>query len=247
MTFATTMKRRWRTAALILLLGASPAAFAADKAPGDIAPEAVQSQFEKYHPDLKFRRMGLEAYERGDFGEALKLFRKSAYYGDKPSQGMVGQMLWKGEGESADPALAYAWMDLAAERGYPTFVGLRENFWSQMDEKTRESSIAQGQAVYARYGDEVAKPRMESQLRRGRTKVTGSRAGFVGNLKILVPGPTGEWTWVRGQDIYEPRLWQSYEYWQWQDETWRKSPRGVVEIGPLSSADASPPPDMRSE
>ena len=246
MKFANTISRWWRGSALVLLVGVSAAAFAADKAPGDIAPEAVQSQFEKYHPDLKFRRMGLEAYERGDFTEALKLFRKSAYYGDKPSQGMVGQMLWKGEGEGPEPALAYAWMDLAAERGYPTFVGLREHFWKQMDATTRESSIAQGQAVYARYGDAVAKPRMESQLRRGRTKVTGSRVGFVGNLKILVPGPTGEWTWVRGQDIYEPRLWQSYEYWQWQDETWRASPRGVVEIGPLSTT-AVPPPDTQRE
>lgn len=246
MKFAITFSRGWRAAALILLLGVSATAFAADKAPDDIAPEAVQSQFERYHPDLKFRRMGLEAYERGDHVDALRLFRKSAYYGDKAAQGMVGQMLWNGEGDSADPALAYAWMDLAAERGYPTFVGLREHFWKQMDAKTRESSIAQGQAVYARYGDAVAKPRMESQLRRGRTKVTGSRTGFVGNLKILVPGPTGEWTWMRGQDIYEPRLWQSYEYWQWQDETWRASPRGVVEIGPLSTR-TLPPSDTHTE
>ena len=246
MKFAITFSRGWRAGALILLLGVSAATFAADKAPDDVAPEAVQSQFEKYHPDLKFRRMGMEAYERGDFVEALKLFRKAAYYGDKPSQGMVGQMLWEGEGEGPDAALAYAWMDLAAERGYPTFVGLREHYWKQMDEGTRASSIAQGQAVYARFGDAVAKPRMDSQLRRGRSKVTGSRVGFVGNLKILVPGPTGEWTWMRGQDIYEPRLWKSYEYWQWQDETWRKSPRGVVEIGPLSSS-TTPPSDARSE
>lgn len=245
MKSASTFLRGWRVAALSLLLGSSTA-FAADKAPDDIAPEAVQSQFEKYHPDLKFRRMGLEAYERGEFVHALKLFRKAAYYGDKPSQGMIGQMLWKGEGEASDPALAYAWMDLAAERGYPTFVGLRELYWKQLDEATRAASIDQGQAVYARYGDAVAKPRMDSQLRRGRSKVTGSRVGFVGNLKILVPGPTGEWTWMRGQDIYEPRLWQSYEYWQWQDETWRASPRGVVEIGPLSGS-ALPPADTQQE
>jgi hypothetical protein len=246
MTYSNHVSRWWRAASLMVFTMVSVAAFAADKAPDDIAPEALQSQFEKYHPDLKFRRMGLEAYDRGNFVDALKLFRKSAYYGDKAAQGMVAQMLWNGEGESADPALAYAWMDLAAERGYPTFVGLREHFWKQMDAQTREQSIKAGQAVYARYGDAVAKPRMESQLRRGRSKVTGSRAGYVGNLKILVPGPTGEWTWMRGQDIYEPRLWQSYEYWQWQDETWRASPRGVVEIGPLSTG-TLPPSDAQKE
>ncbi|MBB5209590.1 sel1 repeat family protein [Chiayiivirga flava] len=237
MSITRPVARWWRAASLICIALVATAAVAHAQAPDDIAPEAVQSQFEKYHPDLKFRRMGLEAYERGDHADALRLFRKSAYYGDKASQGMVGQMLWKGEGSDADPALAYAWMDLAAERGYPTFVGLREHFWMQMDAATRERSIEQGQAVYARYGDAVAKPRMESQLRRGRSKVTGSRTGFVGNLTILVPSATG-WTRMRGEEIHDPRLWKEYEYWQWQDETWRASPRGVVEVGPLSSGDA---------
>lgn len=221
---------------------ASPSS-AADGAPDTVAPEALQSQFEKYHPDLRFRRMGLEAYDRDQHAEALRLFKKSAYYGDKASQGMVAQMLWKGEGDAADPALAYAWMDLAAERGYPTFVGLREHFWKQMDVATREDAVARGQAVYARYGDTVAKPRMESQLRRGRSKVTGSRTGHVGNLTILVPSATG-WTRLRGEQIYDPRLWKEYEYWQWQDETWRASPRGVVEIGPLSDGTSSPDPQQ---
>lgn len=232
---------RFRLAVVTLFFAlASGAAVANADTPDDVPAEALQSQFEKYHPDLRFRRMGLEAYERGNHADALRLFQKAAYYGDKASQGMVGQMLWKGEGDDADPALGYAWMDLAAERGYPTFVGLREHFWTQMDAATRERSIDEGQAVYARYGDAVAKRRMESQLRRGRSKVTGSRVGHVGNLTILVPGETG-WRRMRGEEIHDPRLWKAYEYWQWQDETWRASPRGVVEVGPLSSSTAPPP------
>lgn len=233
------MKKILGTLLAAPLLVFALSAAAVEKAPDDIAPEAVQSQFEKYHPDLKFRRMGLEAYEKGSYANALRLFKKSAYYGDKASQAMVAQMLWKGEGESADPAEAYAWMDLAAERGYPTFVGLREHFWQQMSEDARTSSLKLGGPIYARYGDASAKPRMESQLRRGRTQTTGSRTGMVGALTIMVPSDTG-WTRMRGEDIYDSRLWKEYEYWQWQDDTWRKSPRGVVEIGPLSSGTAPP-------
>lgn len=245
MTSSRRVPRRWFVVALMSAAFAAGPAVANSGTPTDVPAEALQSQFEKYHPDLKFRRMGLEAYERGNHENALRLFQKAAYYGDKASQGMVGQMLWKGEGDDADPALGYAWMDLAAERGYPTFVGLREHFWTQMDAATRERSIDEGQAIYARYGDAVAKPRMESELRRGRSKVTGSRVGHVGNLTILVPGETG-WRRMRGEEIHDPRLWKAYEYWQWQDETWRASPRGVVEIGPLSREDA-PPPATTSE
>src|SRR5690606_37356868 len=108
------------------------------------------------------------------------------------SQAMVGEMLWKGQGTPVDRPLAYAWMDLAAERGYRGFLGFRERYWEQLDEVEREQAVSQGQAVYARYGDAVAQPRIAAVLRRARSQVTGSRTGFVGSLKIHTTGPDGE-------------------------------------------------------
>ena len=43
-------------------------------------------------------------------------------------------------------------------------------------------------------------------LRNARRNATGSRVGFVGNLKIIVPGPTGEEV-IDGSRFYDPKYW----------------------------------------
>src|SRR5690554_4984638 len=110
------------------------------------------------HPDLNNRHRGMQAYEDGRHQAALTYFRRGARYADKASQAMVAEMLWKGEGGERDPALAYAWMDLAAERGYPGFTVLRERYWAQLDQRQRQEAVARGEQVYAEYGDAVAQP-----------------------------------------------------------------------------------------
>ena len=72
--------------------------------------------------DLRFRLHGLEEFKAGRHEDAFKFFQRASFYADKPSQGMVAEMLWNGQGVAKDPALAYAWMDLAAERGYVDMV-----------------------------------------------------------------------------------------------------------------------------
>jgi TPR repeat protein len=67
------------------------------------------------HPDQRWRRMGLSAYDRKVFGFAREYFRRAARYADKASQAMYAQMLWDGQGGAVDRPLAYAWMDLAAD------------------------------------------------------------------------------------------------------------------------------------
>ena len=144
------------------------------------------------HPDLNWRLRGLDAYREGRFEEALKLFRKAARYADKPAQGMVAEMLWQGQGTARDKALAYAWMDLAAERNYPTMVLNRERYWKELDAAQRDDARARGKDVFAEYADAVAKPRLEAQLRRGRN-VTGSHAGGAAGraVSITIAGPGG--------------------------------------------------------
>lgn len=142
----------------------------------------VTAGFLSYHPDLRLRLEGIEALEDKQPEEAFKWFQRAAFYADKPSQGMVAEMLWTGQGVAKDPGLAYAWMDLAAERGYRGFLLLRERYWNQLDPAERERAIEHGQALYARYGDAAARPRLAAQLRRGRREMTGSRTGFTGNL-----------------------------------------------------------------
>ena len=207
--------------------------------------EVLTDSFLYYHPDLKYRMLGLKRFQEGQHGEAYEAFRKSAKYADKASQAMVAEMLWDGIGVPADRVMAYVWMDLAAERGYKNFVVLRERYWARLSEAERVAAAEGGAPVYAEFGDVVAKPRMEAKLRHGRRETTGSRTGMVGNLKILIPGPGG-FTSVDGSTYYAEHYWKPDTYFDWQDQIWRDPPTGSVEVGPLQST-PPPPPEQRIE
>ncbi|UWX04668.1 hypothetical protein H1235_08470 [Pseudoxanthomonas sp. NC8] len=60
------------------------------------------------HPDLKYRSEGWLAFHGGRFEEAIAHFTRAASFGDKPSQAMLAEMAWKGQGKAVDRALAYA-------------------------------------------------------------------------------------------------------------------------------------------
>lgn len=183
------------------------------------------------HPDLQNRHRGMEAYEAGRYGEAMTYFRRAARYADKPSQAMVAEMLWKGEGGTQDRALAYAWMDLAAERGYPGFTIIRERYWAELDEDRRQEAVRRGEDVYAEYGDAVAQPRIAAVLRRERRRVTGSRTGYAGFLEVLVPGPGGMMQSISGSKFYERKFWDPELYQAWHDAVWMAPNEGRVNIG----------------
>jgi uncharacterized protein len=193
----------------------------------------VSEGFLAAHPDINFRRQGLQAFEDGFLGDAVTYFTRSARYGDKASQAMLAEMYWKGTGVAQDRALAYAWMDLAAERFYPAFLALRERYWAELGASERERVVKVGEPLYAEFGDEVAKPRLERELRLGLRQMTGSRVGFRGGLTIYIPGPAGVPIAVRGSQYYAKKYWEPEKYWQWTDEIWSKPPTGRVDVGEL--------------
>lgn len=201
----------------------------------------ITAGFLSWHPDLRFRLLGLEAMKKDRPEDAIKLFQRAAFYGDKPSQGMVAEMYWNGRGVPQDKALAYAWMDLAAERGYIGFLGLRERYWNALDSGERERALQEGQAIYARYADASAKPRIAAQLRRGLSKTTGSRTGFSGNLKIYVPGPDGLGESIDGSKFYDERYWNPDQYQQWHDSIWSKPKVGRVDVGEIEQVGSRVP------
>jgi hypothetical protein len=184
------------------------------------------------HPDLMHRTRGLMAYKNGKFEDAIIHFKRGAKFSDKPSQGMVAEMLWKGQGVIADRALAYAWMDLAAERLYPTMLVQREKYWSALNDTERERAINLGQELYQIYGDDIAKKRLAVALRRGKKSTTGSRTGAVGSLTIYIQTSSGSLS-IDGSQYYQEKFWNPELYLQWQDQAWKKLPTGKVDIGPL--------------
>lgn len=224
--------------AVMLALGGLPL-FAAEPPPDPTAdPDMIAAGFLNSHPDLRFRIAGVHALGEGRTEDAFKFFMRAAYYADKPSQGMVAEMYWSGNGVPQDRALGYAWMDLAAQRGYRPFVIHRERYWEAMDEATRARAVAAGEEVYARYGDAAAQPRMATVLRRARRNVTGSRTGMSGNLKIMIPTATGMQQ-IDGSKFYDPTYWDPEKYQQWHDATWTEPRTGTVIVGEVEKAGGS--------
>jgi uncharacterized protein len=220
----------------ICLAIAAAAVTAAPNPSSESSPAAhvMTAGFLAHHPDLKHRMLGIEALDAGTFERALGEFKRSARYADKASQAMVAEMLWEGMGVPADRPAAYAWMDLAAERSYPSFLALRERYWASMDAGEQAHALKVGQGIYAEYGDDVAKPRLERMLRRGLRAATGSRVGNIGNLTINIPGPGG-WMSISGNQYYADHYWRPAEYFAWQDSVWRDPPSGQVDIGPIDA------------
>ncbi len=202
------------------------------------------------HPDQSYQERGFESARKGDFAEAQRFFRMAARFGDKPSQLALALMHKDGLGTPVDKATAYAWSDLAAERGYPQFLILRETIWGDLDGAQQARALKLGAKLYREYGDAVAKPRLEARLRRGLARATGSRTGAVDeSLQVgvvrkgygrVVPGQLGSQgnaleglaaSAGRVREYYASYRWKPIEYWARVDEVWL--PKGEVSVGDL--------------
>ncbi len=221
---------------LVLCAGLAEAKGPAKRA--EIDPAVLTDGFLAAHPDLRWRREGVEAYEKQDYPRALQYFTRAAHFADKPSQAMVAEMHWRGIGTTADRVLGYIWSDLAGERLYPDFIAIREHYWRQLDEAERAQAVERGQAILDEYGDAAAKPRLERVLRRERRQVTGSRVGSVGALTIIpMTGPMASiGMTLSGDQYYAKKYWEPREYWRMQDEIWRAPIRGRVHASDLQPA-----------
>jgi TPR repeat protein len=182
-----------------------------------------------YHQDLKYRDLGLQAYREGRYEDAMRFFRRAGFFGDKPSQGMVAEMYRDGRAVAPDPVQAYIWMDLAAERGYPGFLILRERYWQSLDEAQRARAIDEGQAVFARFGDAVAKPRTELRLRIGERQLARVKSvAFDGMM-------------IDASKLRDKLFWDAERHWTFQDVQWRAPRTGQVTVGEIESVDARIP------
>jgi len=142
-----------------------------------LVPVAGAGSFEESHPDQYFRNRAADAVTANRWSSAIADFRRAARFADKPSQLALAFAYWNGDGVEADRATAYAWADLAAERGVPAFLAVREKMWSTLTEAERERAVAVGRELADTYADASAKRRMAHRLRHGQRQKTGSRTG----------------------------------------------------------------------
>ncbi len=209
--------------------------------------KAIQGMLYKvsyfYHPDQAYQTVGLEAYRDGDKASALRDFLQASRYADKLSEAMVAMMYWNGEGTPVDRPRAYAWMDLAASRGYRDLLVQRELYWSKLSEDERKQALEIGQQVYAEYNDAAGLDRLNLKFSLGLSKVTGSHTGWQGNGISLLPtqGPLADR--VDFNRMYGSALWNPVKYEHMKDVQWHlNSPLGGgrVEVGPLQVLQVPP-------
>ncbi|MBT8103624.1 MAG: hypothetical protein KJO95_11695 [Gammaproteobacteria bacterium] len=89
---------------------------------------------------LAVQRKVDDLFERGEFERAFFIYRNElAPVGDKYAQYMVGYMHLVGKGTDENPVVASAWYRLAAERGTPEFMAVRDQLMRdlQADERRR--------------------------------------------------------------------------------------------------------------
>ncbi|GLQ92516.1 tetratricopeptide repeat protein [Dyella acidisoli] len=144
--------------------------------------ESMSANSTEGHPDLHGQFGGLLRYEKGDYAGAMKYFLSGARYADKVSQLNIGLMYFNGQGVAKDPATAYAWVALSAERNYPQFVATRDSLWAQLDPQQREKANEILKQLTTEYGDAVAKRRLMAIFQQEKLHMTGSPAGVGGDL-----------------------------------------------------------------
>ena len=141
------------------------------------ASPATADSFARYHPDQAYFVKATEAFQRGRLTDTAQFLGQSARYGDKTAQFALALLARDGVGRDIDPVEAYAWLDVAAERGYPMFLAEREAHWLKLSEAQQARALERAARVHAEYGDRVAKPRLERLLRLGKSRRTGTRTG----------------------------------------------------------------------
>lgn len=192
------------------------------------------------HPDLFGEFTGMRLYSEGHYAAAIKYFKYGARYADKLSQLSIGLMYENGQGVGKDPVTACAWLALAAERKYPSFIATRDRVCEALTPAQHDRAVAVLNRLMPEYGDAVAKKRMTRALELAKTQGTGSRLGFdsgattVG-VKQGCGGPTVADAPVAGcgnTDFWSPWRWDPRKYFTARDARWR----GVVTVGSVEDA-----------
>lgn len=105
---------------------------------------------------LKVQSKVDDLYERGEFKRAYFIYRNELVpIGDKYAQYMVGYMHLTGMGAKQDNVAAAAWYTLAAERGTPEFVAVRDQLMHDLTAEDKERSLARYHELRREFGDLV--------------------------------------------------------------------------------------------
>jgi hypothetical protein len=188
------------------------------------------------HSDLRYRSKGMEAYADGHHRDAFHYFRLASRYADKTSQSLVSVMYWTGDGVAQDRPLGYAWMELAASRGYPELLRQRQIYWDQLSEAERAKARELRPTLEADYGDAAGSSRLTLEIGAGLRQVTGSHVGWLGNGSVTYGDNA-----VEDFSKFDKALhMNTAEYLEVKDLQWQLQMNGRVHVGDPEPVPAPP-------
>lgn len=138
-------------------------------------------------PGWKFFELGSLAFKKGDYSHAIAMFKVAASWAYKPAQYDLGMMYFNGNGVPVNRPLGAAWMILAAERGNPHYVKLRDEMVTVLTNSQFSETDKRWAELRKTYGDKVALRRAKAQWAFVKSEMTGSRVGGdPGELRVGV-------------------------------------------------------------
>ena len=106
---------------------------------------------------------------------------------------------------------------------------MREQYWSELSEEERARAIEIGQPLLEQYTQAVTGPALKKELRKARRYMISGRINRGAN--VVVPGPYGMATVIRGHDFYAEKFWNAERYQEWIDDVWTDPPKENVDVG----------------
>lgn len=183
-------------------------------------------------PGTQYLERGNRFYEQGDFDAAAGYYRLAARWADKLAQFNLGMLHVNGKGVPRDPLRGWAWIELASERGYPTYEAVADDIWDQLSEDHRKAARAiLEQELEPEFGDEVAVRRTSNAMRRERNSTTsgGSRVG-ANRVRYVV---SRDGTFESGEQFLRDELWDFEKIIAFETRLYKAMASGSVTVREL--------------
>lgn len=184
---------------------------------------------------------GFRAYlEAGEHLQAGRYFRarhslkRAAHWADKLAQHNLGVMYYHGHGVDQDPARAWAWFELAAERRYPDMVAAARAVFQQLGETEQVKARAiLEEELLPEYGDAVAVERTHQRMQQALRRPRSARGTKSPHQRIV--DQFGQVHLAR--DYYDPKRWDFHHVIEQEMILFDAMPRGRVDLRDMAGVD----------
>lgn len=195
--------------------------------PGGLPSAAAQS-YAEHTPGNRYLVEASRSYRARQFVSAKSKFTAAARWADKLAQFNLGVMNYHGHGVAQDSARAWAWLTLAAERGYPEMVEMADLVYEELTaaQKVRGRRILESELL-PEFGDAVAIERTAQRMDRERRRATGSRTGFIGNLVVFDRSGRSR----SGEEFFRAEAWDFRQIVELETRIFRAISGGYVTLG----------------